>query len=63
MRLQVYWIVFSGLNVFEQFGLLPIIIGNALYASACLSLSLSLSLPTSQTDALAVADLSMRLVQ
>jgi len=28
----VYWIVFSGLLVFEQFGLLPIFIGNVLYA-------------------------------
>jgi hypothetical protein len=34
MRLQVYWIVFSGLLVFEQFGLLPIFIGNVLYAGA-----------------------------
>eukprot|EP01044_Picomonas_judraskeda_P027395 COSAG03_NODE_8689_length_779_cov_1.580882_2_plen_86_part_01 len=34
MRPQVYWIVFAGLNVFEQFGLLPVIIGNVLYASA-----------------------------
>ena len=28
----VYWIVFSGLLVLEQFGLLPIMIGNSLYA-------------------------------
>lgn len=34
VRPQVFWIVFSGLLVFEQFGLLPIIIGNTLYAGA-----------------------------
>jgi hypothetical protein len=34
VRVQVYWIVFSGLLVFEQFGLLPIFIGNVLYAGA-----------------------------
>ena len=39
MRLQVYWIVFSGLLVFEQFGLLPIFIGNVLYAGARFRLS------------------------
>merc|ERR1712166_191998 len=30
--IPVYWIFFSGLLVCEQFGLLPIFIGNTLYA-------------------------------
>ena len=50
----MYWIVFSGLLVFEQFGLLPIVIGNTLYASASVTLRDARHAPTLHSGAVAL---------